>query len=152
MYRDFEDLRDNCPTAVRADIAVDFEHDDPRRLRKAWPSTADGGFRLALVQAVSDFWEGLVRARGPVPEDGFAIEITVDSYADADMGHSLYLDLRAYCGTEGIGDLAWQVFENDDFERKFSAEMAGRIPQLLAEVLPDHGLRCAVEVSEVEEL
>jgi hypothetical protein len=152
MYQDFEDLRDNCPTAIRAAVAVDFEHADPARLAAAWPATADGEFRLALVQAVTDFWEGLVRARGRVPEDGFAIEITVDSYSDPEMGSSLYLDLRAYCGTEGVGDLAWQVFEDDALERKFAAEMATRIPALLETAAPGHGLTCAAEVDEVEEL
>ncbi|MBK9470727.1 MAG: hypothetical protein IPO18_00365 [bacterium] len=33
MYRDFEDLRDNCPVSLRADIAIDLIHDNPT----AWP-------------------------------------------------------------------------------------------------------------------
>ena len=39
MYRDFEDLRDNCPFSLRADIAIDLLHDDPRHLAEVWPAT-----------------------------------------------------------------------------------------------------------------
>ena len=55
-------------------------HDDQDHLDAVWPSTGDGEFRLALVQAVTDFWEKAVREEGAgsVPVDGFAIEILVD--------------------------------------------------------------------------
>ena len=107
MYRDFEDLRDNCPAEIKADIAIDFNHSDAAALEAFWPSTEDGEFRLSLVQRVSDFFEHEVRRRGGdlVPEDGFAIEILVDSYHDPEMGYSMYLEAHAYCGTEKIGDL-----------------------------------------------
>jgi hypothetical protein len=154
MYRDFEDLRDNCPAEIQADIAVDFSHPDPAALEAFWPSTEDGEFRLSLVQRVSDFFEHEVRRRGGdlVPEDGFAIEILVDSYHDPDMGYSLYLELHAYCGTEPIGDLAWDVFDDDGLEAEFRKVMPGRIADLLGRLAPGSGVTCQVEVSEVEEL
>jgi hypothetical protein len=154
MYEDFEDLRDNCPARIRALIAVDFSHDDPERLDAVWPATADDEFRLYLTGAVRDFWEHEVRTRGgaAVPDDGFAIEIGVDSYTDRDMGSSLYLELVAYCGTEGIGDLAWKVFDDDPLERRFAARMAGEVVRLLGEVTDAGGIRAEVEVTEVEEL
>jgi len=154
MYEDFEDLRDNCPAEIKADIAIDIEHDDPARLAEIWPATADGEFRLYLNQAISNFWENAVRTRGGdnVPEDGFAIEIIIDSFSDPEMGSTLYLELHAYCGTEGIGDLAWQVFEDDELERRFAGELAARVPGLLQEVTGAEGVRCVVEVTEVEEL
>ncbi|MBM4131446.1 hypothetical protein FJ250_10560 [bacterium] len=153
MYRDFEDLRDNCPFSLRADIAIDLLHDDPRRLAEVWPATADGGFRLALTDAVTRFWEDEVRQRagGKLPDDTIAIEIMVDSYTDPDMGSSLYLELHAYCGTEGVGDLCWRVFDDDALERRFARDMSSRVLELLEAVAPGHGLRCVVEVDEVEE-
>lgn len=153
MYESFEDLRDNCPARVRAAIAIDLEHDDPARLDAVWPATADGGFRMFLTGAVRDFWEEQVRSRGKaVPDDAFAIEIVVDSFTDRDMGSTLYLELVAYCGTEGIGDLTWDVFEDDPLERKFAAHLAAAVPKLLADVTDTAGVRCEVEVTEVEEL
>ena len=47
MYRDFEDLRDNCPAQIKADIAIDFHHDDPAALAAFWPVTEDGEFGSA---------------------------------------------------------------------------------------------------------
>jgi hypothetical protein len=153
MYQDFEDLRDNCQAELKADIAVDFKHADPDKLAEVWPSTGDGEFRLSLTQTVSDFWEREVRERGKdVPEDGFAIEIIVDSYLDEDMGASLFLELHAYCGTKGIGDLAWGVFEDDALERVFAAEMAKKIPAILERTSPGAGVTVEVEVTEVSEL
>ena len=153
MYQDFEDLRDNCPAELKADIAVDFKHADAEKLAELWPATGDGEFRLSLTQTVSDFWEREVRERGgDVPEDGFAIEIIVDSYLDRDMGASLFLELHAYCGTEGIGDLAWGVFEDDQLERRFAADMAKKIPAILERTAPGAGVTCEVEVTEVAEL
>jgi hypothetical protein len=152
MYEDFEDLRDNCPAEIKADIAIDFEHDDPARLAEIWPATADGEFRLYLNQAVSDFWENEVRTRGDVPDDGFAIEIVIDSFNDQDMGSTLYLELHAYCGTDGIGASAWQVFEDDKIERRFAAALAAKAPGLLNDATDAGGVRCVVEVTEVEEL
>ncbi len=154
MYEDFEDLRDNCPAEIKADIAIDIEHDDLARLAEIWAVTGDGEFRLYLNQAISNFWETQVRTRGSqvVPDDGFAIEILIDSYTDPDMGSTLYLELHAYCGTEGIGDLAWQVFEDDKLEREFARLMADKTPQLLQEKVNAAGVRCDVEVTEVEEL
>ena len=147
MFRDFEDLRDNCPVSLRADIAIDLIHDNPHRLAEAWPATADGGFRLALTDAVTRFWEDEVRQRagGKLPDDALAIEIMVDSYTDPDMGSSLYLELHAYCGTEGVGDHCWRVFDDDDLERRFGAEMGTRVVELLEAVSPAHGRRCIVE-------
>ncbi len=154
MYEDFEDLRDNCPAEIKADIAIDIEHDDPVRLAEIWAVTGDGEFRLYLNQAISNFWENQVRNRGSkiVPDDGFAIEILIDSYTDPDMGSTLYLELHAYCGTEGIGDLAWQVFEDDKLEREFARLMADKTPQLLQEKVNAAGVPGDIEVTEVEEL
>jgi len=154
MYEDFEDLRDNCPAEIKAEIAMDLIHDDPLHLAEVWPAVEDGEFRLSLVQAVTDFWEKEIRSKGGknVPEDGFAIEIVVDSYSDQDMGSSLYLELHAYCGTEGIGDLAWDVFEDDKIERRFASDMAAQVPLILEKTAPGAGLACEVEVTEVEEL
>ena len=154
MYEDFDDLRDNCPARIRAVIAVDLEHDDSERLDSIWPATGNDEFRLYLTGAVSAFWEEEVRSRGgrAVPDDGFAIEIVVDSYTDREMGSTLYLELVAYCGTEGIGDLAWKVFDDDPLERRFAAHLAGEVPRLLGEVTDAAGVRCEVEVTEVEEM
>lgn len=152
MYKDFDDLRDNCPAEIRADIAIDFKHDDPRKLDEFWPSTEDGEFRLSLVQRVSDFWEREVRSRAEIPEDGFAIEILVDSYHDTEMGYSLYLELHAYCGTEAIGDLAWTVFEDDELEAEFRKVLPGRLADLMGRLFPGSGVVCELEVNEVEEL
>lgn len=153
MYQDFDDLRDNCPFELKADIAVDFKHPDPDKLAEVWPATGDGEFRLSLTQAVSDFWEREVRERGlDVPEDGFASEIIVDSYLDKDMGASLFLELHAYCGTDGIGDLAWGVFADDRLERVFAKEMEQKIPAILERTAPGAGLTVEVEVTEVAEL
>jgi hypothetical protein len=154
MYRDFEDLRDNCPAEIRADIAIDFDHPDQAKLREVWPATGDGEFRLALTQAVSDFWDREVRdaGGGRVPEDGFACEMLVDSYRDDDMGATMFLELHAYCGTEEIGDLAWKVFEDDAVERKFAAEMERKVPPMFERASPGAGLTCSVEVTEVAEL
>jgi hypothetical protein len=152
MYRDFEDLRDNCPFSLRADIAIDLTHDDPRRMNEIWPATADGGFRLALVDAVTKFWEDEVRQRGgKLSDDAIAIEIMVDSYTDPDMGSSLYLELHAYCGTEGVGDLCWRVFDDDELEAQFGRTMSVKILEMLEAVSPGHGLHCVVEIDEVEE-
>jgi hypothetical protein len=153
MYRDFEDLRDNCPMSLRADIAIDLMHDDPRALAVAWQATSDGGFRLALTDAVTRFWEDEVRQRagGKLDDDALAIEIMVDSYTDPEMGSSLYLELHAYCGTEGVGDLCWRVFEDDELERRFGVTMGAKVSEMLEAVAPGHGLNCVVEVTEVEE-
>ena len=154
MYEDFDDLRANCPAEIKAQVAIDLIHDDPLRLAEIWPAVEDGEFRLSLVQVVTDFWEKEIRTKGGnnVPVDGFAIEIIVDSYSDRDMGSSLYLELHAYCGTEGIGDLAWDVFENDKIERRFASDMAAQVPIILEKASPGAGVACEVEVTEVEEL
>ena len=154
MYEDFEDLRENCLAEIKADIAIDIEHDDETRLDKIWPATTDGEFRLYLNSAVSAFWENEIRSRGgsAVPDDCLAIEIITDSYSDPDMGSTLYLELHAYCGTEGVGDLAWQVFADDDLERRFAKEMAAKVLGLLQEVTDAEGVRCEIEVTEVGEL
>jgi hypothetical protein len=154
MYEDFEDLRDNCPSRIKADIAMDIEHSNPARLSAIWIATGDDEFRLHLNQTVSDFWEKEVRTRGgaDVPEDGFAIEIVIDSFTDQEMGSTLYLDLQAYCGTEAIGELAWKIFEDDTLERRFAKEMAAKVPELLGAVTSTAGMICDVEVTEVEEL
>jgi len=154
MYEDFEDLRDNCPSRIKAQVAIDFHHPEQQKLQEFWPQTTDGEFRLSLVQRVSDFFEREVRQRGGdlVPEDGFAIEILLDSYQDEDMGHSLYLEMHAYCGTDNIGDLAWQVLADDDLEKEFSKVIPGRIADLLGRLAPGSGITCTAEVNEVEEL
>ncbi len=155
MYEDFEDLRDNCPAEIKADIAIDLEHDDPEHLAGIWPVTGEGEFRLYLNSAVSAFWENEVRTRGgnSVPDDGFAIEIVIDTFTDPEMGSTLYLELHAYCGTEGIGDLAWQVFADDKLEREFSRTMGSKVVELLREANPAAAdIRCNVEVTEVAEL
>ena len=155
MYEDFEDLRDNCPAEIKADIAIDLEHDDLDHLDTIWPITTDGEFRLYLNSAVSGFWENEVRTRGgqAVPEDCFAVEIVIDTFTDPEMGSTLYLELHGYCGTEGIGDLAWQVFADDKLEREFARVMAAKVLELLREAKADiTGVRCDVEVTEVEEV
>ena len=154
MYKDFEDLRDNCPAEIKADIAIDYHHSDPARLDKIWAVTGDGEFRLSLVQKVTDFWEGAVRARGGdlVPEDGLAIEVLVDSYKDREMGYSMYLELHAYCGTEGIGDLCWSVFDGEKLAVDFEKHLAEEVPALLQNWIPESGLRCEVELTEICEL
>jgi hypothetical protein len=119
-----------------------------------WPATGDGEFRLALNQAVTDFWEKAVRAKGAgsVPVDGFAIEILIDSFSDPVMGSSLYLELHAYCGTEGIGEICWKVFDDEDRAVAFEKEFSERVPEILARFAPDSGVRCEVELTEVEEM
>ena len=154
MYEDFEDLRDNCPAEIKALIAVDLLHDDQEKLDEVWQVTSDGEFRLALNQAVTDFWEKAVRNKGgaAVPVDGLAIEILLDSFTDPDMGSSLYLELHAYCGTEGIGDLCWKVFDDEDRAVAFEKEFSDKATEILARWAPDSGVRCEVELNEVEEL
>ncbi len=154
MYRDFEDLRDNCPVEIKVDIALDFNHDDPDQLAAFWPSTRDGEFRLYLTQRVSDFWERAVRSRGGdrVPEDCLAMIILVDSYQDPDMGHSLYLELHAYCGTEEVGELTWDTFDDGALEAEFMKVLPGQVGDLVARMAPVRGLRCEIEISEVAEL
>ncbi len=154
MYRDFEDLRDNCPVEIKADIALDFYHEDPEKLAAFWPFTTDGEFRLYLTQRVSDFWERAVRSRGgdKVPEDCLAMNILVDSYQDQDMGHSLYLELHAYCGTEEIGELTWDTFDDEALEAEFMKVLPGQVDDLVARMAPVRGLRCEIEISEVAEL
>jgi len=154
LYADFDDLRDNCPAEIKATIAIDIDHDDPARLVKIWPATEDGEFRLYLTSAISDFWETELRERGGdnVPDDCFAIEITIDSFSDPEMGSTLYLDLHAYCGTKGVGDLAWTVFDDDKLERAFSEAMTEKVPALLKETSGAEGVKCNVEVTDVEEL
>jgi hypothetical protein len=154
MYEDFEDLRDNCPAEIKADIAIDLVHEDQDRLDAVWPVTGDGEFRLALTQAVSDFWEKAVRDTGgaAVPVDGFAIEILLDSFTDPVMGSSLYLELHAYCGTEEIGELCWKIFDDEDRAVAFEKEFAARVPELLARWAPEAPVECVVELNEIEEL
>lgn len=154
MYKDFEDLRDNCPAEIQADIAIDWHHKESERLDEIWSATGDGEFRLALIQKVTDFWEGAVRAKGGdrVPEDGLAMEILIDSYNDPEMGYSMYLELHAYCGTEGIGDLCWSTFDNDKLTAEFENKLVGELPDLIANWVESDGLRCEVEVTEICEL
>ncbi len=154
MYRDFEDLRDNCPVEIKADIALDFHHADPAKLTEFWPLTTDGEFRLYLTQRVTDFWERAVRARGGerVPEDCLAMVILVDSYQDIDMGHSLYLELHAYCGTEAVGELTWDTFDEPSLEEEFMKVLPLKVADLVAQMAPAPGISCEVEISEVAEL
>ena len=110
------------------------------------------GGELAFIDLVIDrVW---IRRRGgrSVPDDGLAIEIGLDSYSDVEMGSSLYLELMAYCGTEGVGDLAWKVFDDDHLERRFAAHLEGETLKLLGEHVDVEGVRCSVEVTEVEEI
>jgi len=154
MYRDFEDLRDNCPAEIQADIALDFHHDDPAELAAFWPLTSDGEFRLYLTSRVGDYWERAARTRGgaKIPEDGLAMEILVDSYADTEMGHTLYLELHAYCGTEEIGEIVWDTFDDETLEQEFMKNLPLQVADLVARMEPMKGLRCEVEISEVAEL
>jgi len=156
-YRDFEDLRDNRAAELQADIAIDLLHDDPERLAAVWSAAGDGGFRLSLTQAVADYWEQALHAAAEaagraVPEDHFAIEILLDAFADQDMGHSLLLELHAYCGTEALGELCWDVFDDAPVESRFCREFPGRVLTLLGEQADTGGLACEVEVTEVAEL
>ncbi len=154
MYRDFEDLRDNCPVEIQADIALDIKHADPEALAKFWPFTSDGEFRLYLTQRVSDFWELAVRRRGgdKVPDDCLAMAILVDSYQDPEMGHSLYLELHAYCGTEEIGELTWDTFDDEELEAEFMKNMPLKLADLVAQMNSTPGLKLEIEISEVSEL
>ncbi|MCP4291491.1 MAG: hypothetical protein GY780_06620 [bacterium] len=154
MYKDFEDLRDNCPVEIKADIAVDFRHKDGEKLAAFWPSTSDGEFRLYLTQRVSDFWERKVRERGgdSVPEDCLAMHIMVDSYQDPDMGHSLFLELHAFCGTEKVGELVWDAFDDPHLEDEFMKTLPGQILDLVARMAPLRGIQCDIEIAEVAEL
>ena len=154
MYRDFEDLRDNCPVEIQAEIAIDFHHSDPERLDEIWAVTQDGEFRLSLTQRVTDFWEGVARERGgdAIPEDGLAMEILLDSYNDPEMGYSLYLELHAYCGTEAIGDLCWKVFDDEKLTVDFEKRTASATPERVGRWVEAGGLRCVCEVPEIREL
>jgi hypothetical protein len=156
-YKDFDDLRDNCPAEIQADIAIDLLHDDADRLAAVWPATHDGGFRLALTQAAADYWEAAVKAAAAtvgrsLPEDHFAVEILVDSYADPDMGHTVLLELHAYCGTEQVGELCWDVFDDAAVETRFCKGFPERVLALLAEHTDTAGLGCDVELTEVAEV
>ncbi len=154
MYHDFEDLRDNCPAEIKADIAIDYKHADPDRLKEIWDKTEDGEFRLYLNQKITDFWEKAVRTKGGdnVPEDCLAMDILVDSYNDPEMGYSMYLELHAYCGTDGIGDLCWSVFDDEELAVSFEKTMAEDVLSLLGQWVSDSGLVCEVELSEINEL
>ena len=154
MYKDFEELRDNCPAEIKADIAIDFHHPELPRLDEIWAFTGDGEFRLSLIQKVTDFWERAVRARGgdSVPDDGLAMEILIDSYNDREMGYSMYLELHAYCGTEDIGELCWSVFEDEKLTVDFENSLVDEVPALLQKGIPDPDLRCEAELTEVREL
>ena len=154
MYRDFEDLKARCPVTLRADVAIDLQHDDPAALADIWPATTDGAFRLYLVQRVSDFWEARIRDTGgaKVPDDGLAVEIEVDSYADGDMGHTLLLDLRIYCGTAAVGEAAWRILDDDELEARFGRELPGQVIDLLGEHVATAGLRVTAQVYEIEEM
>jgi uncharacterized protein with NAD-binding domain and iron-sulfur cluster len=68
------------------------------------------------------------------------------------MGSTLYLELHAYCGTEEIGELCWEVFDDEARAVAFEKELAARVPQLLEKFAPGAGLRCEVELNEIEEL
>ncbi len=153
MFKDFDDLRDNCPSEIVASIAIDLLHDDPKKLAKIWPVTQDGEFRLYLTGEVGGFWEEAVRTRGKgaIPENAFAVEIEVDSFNDPDMGFSLYLDLHAYCGTEEIGETCWNTFDDEALEQDFVKAARTKVLELLAERTDTKGLHCEVEVTEVEE-
>ncbi len=154
MYHDFEDLRDNCPAEIKADIAVDYHHSDPARLDEIWAVTGDGEFRLSLIQKVTDFWENSVRTKGGdnVPDDCLAMDVLVDSYHDPEMGYSMYLELHAYCGTESVGDLCWSTFDDEQLAVDFEKKLAEEVPGLLRKWVSDSGLRVEVELSEICEL
>ncbi len=154
MYQDFEDLRDNCPVEIKAEIAIDFLHDDAQRLAIAFESTADGEFRLSLNQAIADFWEeGLRKKMGDsFPENSFAIIILFDSYKDPEMGYSLFLELHAYCGTEEMGDMAWSMFDDAAMEIEYEKFVAEKAPEILNRFVKEPGISCTSEIMEMEEL
>lgn len=152
-YRDFDDLRDNAPAAYRAEIAIDLAHADSGRLAELWAATTDGEFRLLLTGAAGRFWERNLRLREPdVGEDQFAVQVVVDSYADPEMGHTIYLDAVAYCGSEQVGSLCWDMLEDDDLERDFAAHLVKRVAEFISPLADPAGLDCQVEVTEVSEL
>lgn len=152
MYKDFDDLKNRCPVTFKADVAIDFQHAAAERLAELWPLTGDGEFRLYLTGRVSEFWEAKIRDAGEVPDDGFAIEITVDSYADTDMGHTLFLALWAYCGTPEVGEMAWKIFDDDRLEAEFGRDMPGQVLELMSEQADATGLEVTAQVYEVAEL
>lgn len=153
MYRDFEDLRDNCPVSLRADIAIDLIHDNPHRLAEAWPATADGGFRLALTDAVTRFWEGTRCASGraascpttPWPSRSWSIRTLTRTWARRCTWNCMPTAAPRAWATSAGG------CSTTTSERRFGAEMGTRVVELLEAVSPGHGLRCIVEVNEVEE-
>ncbi len=152
MYEDFDDLRENCPVEYQVEIAVDLLHVDADRLDEVWKVTADGEFRIALTQQITDFWEGAVRERGDVAIDLLAMEILLDSYQDREMGHSLYLEMHAYCGTDGVGDLCWSVLADETLTVRFEKEAAPKFIELLGRWTSTEGLHSNVEVEEIREL
>lgn len=154
MYQDFEDLRDNCPVEIKAEIAIDFLHDDADSLATAFESTSDGEFRLSLNQAIADFWEEALREKmgDGFPENAFAIIILFDSYKDPEMGYSLYLELHAYCGTEDMGDKTWSLFDDAAMEVEYEKFVADKVPELLSRFVKVPGIRCTTEIMEMEEL
>jgi len=152
-YRDFEDLRDNAPAAYKAEIAIDLGHADKERLSELWAATTDGEFRLTLTGAAGRFWERNLRLReSDIPEDHFAVEVVVDSYADPEMGHTIYLDAVAYCGSEEVGEQCWEMLADDDLERDFAAHLIKRVKEFISPHADPTGLECQVEVVEVSEL
>lgn len=151
MYEDFDDLRENCPVEYVMEIAVDLHHADADRLAAVWEVTGDGEFRIGLTQQVTDFWEGAVRAKEDVDVDLLAAEVLLDSYHDDDMGHSLYLEMHAYCGTEKVGNLCWSVFESEGEAVKFEKSAPAKIVDLLGRWTGTDGLQCTVEVNEIRE-
>ena len=152
MYEDFDDLRDNCPVEFEMDIAIDLNHDDPDQLESIWRVAGDGEFRLALTQQVTDFWEGAVRERGDVAIDLLAMEVLLDSYEDEEMGHSLYLEMHAYCGTDDVGELCWSVLEDDAMAQRFEKTAPAKILELLGRWVDVDDLHCGVEVDEIREI
>jgi hypothetical protein len=154
MYKDFEDLRDNCPVEIKAEIAIDFLHDDAERLAVAFESTSDGEFRLSLNQAIADFWEQALREKmgDGFPENAFAIIILFDSYKDPEMGYSLFLELHAYCGTEDMGDKTWALFDDAAMEQEYEKLVAEKAPEFLFRIARVPGMGCTTEIMEIEEL
>lgn len=154
MYEDFEDLRDNCPVEIKAEIAIDFLHDDAERLAAAFEATSDGEFRLSLNQAIADFWEEALRDKmgDRFPENSFAIIILFDSYKDPEMGYSLFLELHAYCGTEELGDKTWSLLDDAAMELEYEKFVGEKVPDLLSRFTKETGITCTTEIMEMEEL
>ncbi len=117
----FDELKADYAGMLTLTVALDFNHDEAAAMASFWPLTKSEEFRLPLLRTACGFWENEVRsALGEgTSEYWFAIEGVVDSYDDPELGYSLFLELSAYCASDGIGETAWTVLDDDPHEKRF---------------------------------